>query len=288
MKWKTLVPRFLILAPLFSLLAQTGSSAPGDAGTGAPERIAPQPIPQQTATFSQTTPLTGIPQSPIVASPFGCSPSGSVCLDVFLPPAFEQRTLVSISSTGRTTSFPIPNSFTDPSPVGYSASENHVYVMIEGKKNDPGAVSTNPVAGPPGQSAAARTGQFYLLQFKNDGTFEDAVRIENASPLLRFAAFPSGKLLVAGFEAVNQSPQLVVMDRDGDNRHPLDLGASGLYNSENLRRSFPELQGTDRIDDLARVESNMQFVSYGEHILLVQARTTYPSSKLAREEFSAA
>lgn len=211
--------KFWTVALLLAGAQAFGQANPATAAGGSLDEWSQ--LPRQVVTFSGNTPLSGLPHSPAITLPLRCSPQGDAFLEILLPPDFRQRSLVSISAAGKVTTYITPDMFENMLPITYFPAEKHLYKLIAAqKKSAAGGGSAS--AGEPGTTSHAPS-DFYVLKYKDDGTFEDVHKLDVSLVPVRLGAFPSGKLLVGGYETVNHAPQFLVMDSDGNNSHPIDL-----------------------------------------------------------------
>jgi hypothetical protein len=258
---------------LLSTIPPPGQSAP-DSRSGAGKVADPwAQLPVTTLTFTHAADLSGLPQSPLLLDPLQCTPKGALFFQIPLPPKFMTRAFVSVTAKGKVTVN--DHAANLPGFEGFRQGEvfpgdKDVYELVEGRYRPPDQ-PVNGIGEQPGW------GEF-IAKYAADGTLESLIPLTHVSFVpMKFAVLPSGRFVVLGKNYPNMEPELVMLDSDGTNPVPLDLFGSRFYSIQELSRFYPGVaQDNTEGNGLDRVLSAVQFVSYGENVLLVQTGTTFP------------
>lgn len=264
-----------IVSLLLAAASVFGQTAPANdpAEKGAAERVSWATLPQETLTFSRRILPEGLPQSPAITAPLRCSPNGTPFMEFPLPPTFMTRALVSVTKTGKVTTYASGNNIPglqDVSQIAYFPQDKYVYYLVEARENSflPAALDKSPK-------------RYYSVKYSADGTLESTTPLDITTGPLRIGVFPSGALAVIGVDPVEHIPQLVLLDSKGSNSHLVDIDGDGLYDPGRLRRFYPKAADSDPAGSgLSLVASSTQFVSNGDNLLLVQMGTDYPILEL--------
>ena len=255
-----------------SVLGQT-APAKSPAAEGAAKRVSWTALPQESLTFSRRVVPEGLPQSPAITAPLRCSPNGTPFMEFPLPPTFMTRALVSVTKSGKVTTYASGNNIPglqDVSQIAYFPQDKYVYYLVEARENSflPADSDKSPR-------------RYYSVKYAADGTLESTTPLDITTGPLRIGIFPSGALAIMGVDPVEHIPQLVLLDSKGSNSHLVDIDGAGLYDPGQLRRFYPKAADSDPGGSgSSLVASSTQFVSYGDNLLLVQMGTDYPIVEL--------
>lgn len=229
-------------------------------------------LPTTTLDFSHAVALSGIPQSPFIVEPLQCSPKGTAFIRVPLPPKFMTQSLISVTKDGKAAikvSGGNPPGFDHFSLTAYFPGDKGIYALGQGWKHAPGEV------GGFGQSRPHR--EQVILKYGEDGSLDSVIRLHISFTPFRFAVLPSGRFIVIGQSYPDNAPVLDLLDRDGENPRLLDLFGSGLYGSGSLRQHYSgQRYGGPGESAMSRALGAVQFVSYGDDVLLVQMGSDFP------------
>lgn len=228
-----------------------------------------------TLTFTHAAELSGLPQSPFIVTPPQCTPNGDLFFQVPLPPKFMTRAFVTVNPAGKTSvntqAASVPG-FENFRQGAVFPGEHYVYELVEGRYRSPDKPATDPGENPP-------WGEF-IAQYLADGAIKSIIPLTHISRTfipMAFAVLRSGRFVVVGKDFTNLAPEAVMLDRTGAKPQPLDLFGSEYYSIPELSRFYPEVNHDNPAGTgLDRVLSYVQFVSYGENVLLVERGTNFP------------
>jgi hypothetical protein len=223
-------------------------------------------VPERTLKFAPVQSDSTTPISPVTSVP-ECGPDGSLFLDMLDPKDLKKHTLISFYKEKSQTYSPsaIPD-LHDVTIFGFYPSGKIVGFLVRGTKEMSGG------AGGPGKSPAgfAWSGYHnYVVEFSPDGSYKDLVELPVSYQLSRLAIFPSGEFLVAGYDQVNSTARLLLLDSSGRISRTLDMPASrifssGPYGSIEAARASRELIST------------LAFTPYGQDILVWRGGNSDP------------
>lgn len=260
---------------LLSGVPLPGQSAP-DSHPAADKAARADPwaqLPITTLTFTHAAELSGLPQSPFIINPLQCTPRGSLFFQIPLAPKFLTHALVTVTAKGELTIN--THAANVPGFDGFRQGaafprDQHIYEMVEGRYRPPDQPA-NGIGEQPGW------GEF-IAKYAADGSLESLLPLTHISfPPMRFAVLPSGRFVLLGKDYPNMAPELVMLDRTGANPYPLDLFGSQFYSTRELSQFYPGVAHDNPVGNgLDRVLSAVEFISYGENVLLVQTGTNFP------------
>lgn len=265
-----ILPSILLL--LAANLAGQTHNGPGVASKKTSDSAAWSEIPQDTIAFSRSIPLLGMPQSPLITAPQQCSSNGTLFLEALTPPDYMSRALVSVTKSGKVTPFMGSAGalgLTQVRKIGFFPRNKNVYYLVEARETKLGASKVSPV-------------EDFILRYSASGALESMVRLKISIFPDKFAALPSGRFVVTGIDPVNDSPMLEMLNRHGEPLFPLDLAGSGLYSATKLRQFYKGGHGPDA-KNMSSITSAVQFVSYGEDVLLLQTGTNDPVLQIGKD-----
>src|SRR5579872_3279345 len=264
----------IICILLFTIVSLPGQSPDSQTVVGKAAQGDPwSQLPISTLNFIHTADLSGLPQSPFILNPFQCTPRGDLLFQVPLPPKFVTRAFVTVTVKGKATMNSGATNiagFEDIRQGAVFPRDQHVYEYIEGRYRRPGQPVNGTLEEP-------RWGEF-IAQYAADGSFESLVPLTHISftPMV-FAVLPSGSFVLVGKDFTNMAPVLVMLDRMGRNPQPLDLFGSPSYSTQGLSQFYPGVAHDNPAGTgLDRVLNAVQFLSYGDDVLLVQTGTNFP------------
>ena len=236
-------------------------------------------LPQEALKFSKQILPSGVPQSPAMTAPIECSPRGSAFLQIPMPPTFmpASDTFVAINKDGGATVFPKVSrlqGYVDVAPIAYFPGDGAVYALVQARKQLPPEE--------PGEAPSKGPLLFLIVRYSEDGSIEATHTLDtfnNSFLPEKFAPIPSGGFIVMGVQPLNNVLETFLLDSDGLNPREIDLSGSGLYSSGKLSKFFGEknrslAHGGPGLNSLAL--GAIQFVPYGDDVLLVQTGTNYP------------
>jgi hypothetical protein len=234
-------------------------------------------LPVTTLTFSHTAELSGLPQSPFIMNPLQCTPRGALFFQIPLPPKFMTRAFVFVTAKGKMTvdadAANVPG-FEEFRQLEVFPRDEHVYGIVEGRHRPPGQ--------PPNEAGEQPPWGEFVVEYAAEGSIESLIPLTQISfTPMKFGVLPSGRLVLAGKDLANLAPVLVMLDRAGNNPYPLDLFGSQFYSTQRLSQFYPEV-GHDNPagTGIDRVLSSVQFVSYGNNLLVVQTGTNFPVAEI--------
>ena len=269
----------IICSFLFSTISLSGQSAP-DSHSAAGKAAQEDPWAQlaiATLTFTHAAELSGLPQSPFLISPFQCTPKGAVFFQIPLPPRFTTRAFVSVTAKGKVTvnadAANVPG-FDEFRQLAVFPRDEHVYGIVEGRYRPPDQLANGTGEKPP-------WGEF-VVKYAAAGSIESLIPLTHISfTPTRFAVLPSGRFVLVGKDFTNLAPELVMLDASGANPYPLELFASQVYSTRELSQFYPGVARDNPAGTgIDRVLSSVQFVSYGDNVLLVQTGSNFPVAEI--------
>lgn len=248
--------------PLPGQSSSNSSSPPGRAAQADPWGQ----LPVTTLTFVHAAKLSGLPQSPLIMSPLQCTPAGALFFQLPLPPKFMTHAFVTVTAKGRVTVNAHAANISGFDGFRQGAvfpRDKYVYEMVEGQY------------GAAGEKPAWKE---FIAKYETNGSLKSLIPLTHiSSPPIRFAVLPSGRFILLGKDYATMEPLLVMLDNDGTHPLPLDLFGSQFYSTRELNRFYPRVAHDNPVGNgLDRVLSAVQFVSYGENVLLVQTGTNFP------------
>lgn len=252
-----------------------GQAAPARhaSSEGAPKAVSWADLPHESLAFPHPFIPEGLPHSPAITAPLRCSPNGTPFLEFPLPPTFMTRALVSVTKSGKVTTYASGNSvpgLQQVSQIAYFPQDKYVYYLVEGRENS---------FIPAGSDKSSR--HYYSLRYSEDGTLDSTTPLDITTGPVRIGAFPSGALAIMGVDPIEHYPQLILLDSGGKNSRLVDIDSARRYESDQLRHFYPGASQSDPGGSgLSAVASAVQFLSYGDDLLLVQMGTNYPVLEL--------
>jgi hypothetical protein len=253
---------FLAAVPAFS---QAPPPAPAQATEATPAQA--EVLPERTLKFSPVESNSTMAVSPVTSLP-QCDTEGYLFLDMLDPKDLKKHTLVSFR--GKESHTYLPSAISDLRDVtvfGFFPSTSEVGFLVRGTKGSPGSPG-------PGKSPAGidwSSYHSYIAKFDRDGNYKGSIEIPASYQLTRFAIFPSGDFLVAGFDQLNTAVRLLLVKSSGEISKTIDLpgartsaAADASYHSVEAARATTKLMGT------------IMFTPYKEDILVWRMNSTDP------------
>lgn len=226
-------------------------------------------IPERTLNFSAVDLGSGssIDISPVTSLP-QCDTGGSLFLDMLDPKDLKKHTAVSFRVGESQTYLPsaIPD-LHDMFILGFYPSSSEVAFLVRGTKDLPG--SSGPNTSPAGITWSSY--HTYIAEFKRDGSYKGTIQLPISYKIARFAIFPSGELLVLGYDELNSVIRLLLLNSSGDVQRTIDLPASRSPIAGTTPYHSPS-----GATAMSKVLASFEFTPYKEDILVWRANNNDP------------
>ena len=182
-------------------------------------------IPIHALSFQETGPVAGLASAPALRLPFQCLADGTLFLNVVTPPpdlgsaAVSENVLTLYAVRNRKAQKLVVNSvpgLKDLYIQDFFPAGDHIVFLVSAK-----AVSQNasheggPRSGTQLADAEESNMNNYLITLGLDGQYRDKLIVPNDLILDRFGVFPSGEVIVAGYDRAGNQPMLRLLDPRG-------------------------------------------------------------------------
>jgi len=268
------------LAAVFSLLLTFLSAGYAQVTSGAASKL--QDAPLYRISFERREPVSGIDAPPLFKLPFGCTRDGTAFITMlpagglaqgpqFAPPPLL---LVSVSPSGQARTFPIDQSteqLYNSRELDHYPSDSTVVFLVEAAQEK--KLTTRTYTSKDGNSqqysdnSAER--HMYLLFFDREGNHKRTLELSTSFRPIRIGIFPSGTLLAYGYSEQDHAPKLAMLKQDGTLLRFLQPEEGSTPNS-----IFQTKDGSGK--GPAVYVAPTEFVSFGDSILLVHNKSTFP------------
>ncbi len=256
---------FLLLATAVPALSQTPASVPNVATNAVPAQA--EIIPERSLKFTPVDSDSTIALSP-ATRPAQCDTEGYLFLDMQDPKNLDKHTVVSIR--GKESQTYLPSAISDLHDIfiyDFFPSKSKVGFLVRGTKEPPG--SPGPGKSPAG--IAWSSYHNYIAEFDRNGSYKESVELPASYRLSHLAIFPSGEFLVTGYDQLNSTVRLLLLNSSGQISRNIDLPGS---------RTPAAGDAPNRSVEAARATRNLMgsiiFTPYNEDILVWRANTNDP------------
>ena len=183
-------------------------------------------LPTVTLNFEDPKPIPGLPAASAFVNPIDCSPDGIPFVEFIMPKDFGPQAVYSLDPKGgHAYSLSAVPGLYDPGFVrSYFVSDSTVGLLVTATKDKttaPNTISIGP--GFPPKHVYTGAHRDYLVEFDRDGSYKKAVELLKRYDFRRLAALPDDTLLALAYDRVNAVPLLLVLDSDGEIKHPIEL-----------------------------------------------------------------
>jgi hypothetical protein len=212
------------------------------------------------------------PEDAFIGYPF-CSSNGTTFLDVVHHPGFESQTLVGISPKAELSTYRIGAALglVNATVLSVDATSSDVYTLVTAEKLDVLRKHDLDPASADAKTASEYYGSF-VLRFASELASPDEIAIDLPFQPLRLAVTSRDTMMILGFDSVNQSPVLAVIDHEGQLVREIDANNS-FGSAEQIAAGAPQSLKNQSMPDssaeLATVLSAAQWVHYGDSLLLL-------------------
>jgi hypothetical protein len=268
--------RGTIVLFLIHLSVAIFASAQKPAKPKAAERSRSSVTPLYSISFQRGEPVAGVAASRAIALPFQCTSDGTVFVDMMLqslPSSVPVEQLVSIPPSGEAHEFRL-DQVTDLYDVlgkGYYASESSVAFLViaasEDKQGKEAYVTSDGTKHEVVRNLADH--HDYIVIFDREGNYNKKLQMEDTFAVQRLGAFPSGAFLVLGFDKLDHSPRLALLQDDAKFLRFLEL-----HKGDAPRTMFGMKDRPGK--GVAIYIAPSQLVPHGDSILIVQNKTNFP------------
>ena len=253
---------FLVLSASLTAEAQTSGKA-FDPAANSPhlEKGLEMDPPARVLDFRYDGIISGIEPSPIFNAFIPCTSDGS---------AYIEMTSV---DTGEETLYRIHDSVAHRFSPGkipglerveyrtFFSTESAIAYLVSGIRLLSNTIQSNSPTDK-GVGALDRAPKFYVAMFNNEGVFEKLVELPDNLEASHAALFPSGDLLVSGFDQTNKTPRLLLLNQSGQLIKAIQQTTAYAVTSGDFER--------------IKFAAATTLVSHGEDILAWRLNTTDP------------
>ena len=276
--------RALLVASLVVGLAlcANGQSRP------APRQKSPAPpTPVWRISFQPGDPISGFIASPVVKGAYQCTSDGTVFTN-FIENAAEgaiidtlHLPLASISPSKQVFRFQIAHvdGLHDVQEIDHFASESEVVFLVSAAledkptkqryRHDDGSISEETINGAPYHR--------FAIIFDREAKFQSTIQLDDAFEVQQLGIFPSGLFLAYGFDEVDRSSKIALLNSDGTILKYLQMD-DGVMPKTAFGKP-PNWKGPEIFVDAQHqsiVLRSVQFVAFRTSIVVVQSQTRYP------------
>jgi hypothetical protein len=256
---------FLLLVTAVPAFSQTPASVPKPATNAVPAQ--PEIIPQRTLKFTPVDADSTIAISPVTTLP-QCDTEGYLFLGLLDPKDLNKHTVVSLR--GKQSQTYLPSAISDLHDLfifDFFPSKSKVGFLVRGAKEPPGSPG-------PGKSRAGiawNNYHNYIAEFDRNGSYKESIELPVSYHLSRLAIFPAGEFLVAGYDQLNSSVRLLLLNASGQIVRTIDLpGSRTPAAGDAPNRSIEAAQATTKL------MGSIVFTPYNEDILVWRANKNDP------------
>jgi hypothetical protein len=261
------------MLPVLFVLATTLCTLDIDAQSSPQTKAAtPSKTPEEDITssptivvFSDPQAISGAVSSPAILTPIVCTSDGTVMVAQMVPPTYGLR-IVATSSSKPTESVVVDESkvpgFSRIHLLTYSANRSEIALFAEGEKTHLTASSAPLVP----------EDNRYMLIFDRAGVFQKAIPLDVPFEPMRFGILPSGDFMMTGLDRTNNLPKVAIVGEDGKLVRFIDIE---LETGDQLHKAFETTSATNT-DETIKVLSVQEIVPFGDDLLLVSPRSSFP------------
>ncbi|HEU5351600.1 MAG TPA: hypothetical protein VFU55_08385 [Terracidiphilus sp.] len=179
-----------------------------------------------TLNFEDPKPIPGVPASSAFVEPILCSPDGIPFVELVQPKDFGPQSVYSLNPKGgRAYSIDaVPGLYDTGAIHGYFVSDSMVGLLVTATKDKttaPNMVSFGP--GFPPKHVYTGKHHDYLVEFDRDGSYKKTLELPEHYDFWRLAALPDDTFIALAYDRVSAQPLLLVLDSDGEIKHPIEL-----------------------------------------------------------------
>lgn len=213
---------FCLILFASAAFAQTPKSRPEKADT--PTDIAIQSdVPRKTLDFKVVDPGVSVNISPVTAFPPQCATDGALFLDELDLRDLNSHTVVSIhGAKSQTYLLSDVSDLHDIHLWSFFPSDSIVGFLVRATRGLPSA----PVPGRSPIGVSWSDYHNYVVEFDRDGSYKKSIQLPIFYSLSHLAIFPSGEFLVSGYDKLNSTARLLLLDSSGQIVRTLDMPAS--------------------------------------------------------------
>ncbi|HUY81012.1 MAG TPA: hypothetical protein VMU92_04750 [Acidobacteriaceae bacterium] len=233
-------------------------------------------LPAVALNFEDPKPIPGVPAAGAFVQPILCSPDGIPFVEFLMPKDFGPQSVYSLNPKGgRVYSVKAVPGLYDVSFLrGFFVSDSVVGLLVRATKDKataPNTVSIGP--GFPPKHVYTGAHYDYLVEFDRDGSYKKTLELPEHYDFWKVAALPDDTFIALAYDRVNAVPLLLVLDSDGEIKHPIELPNAMVGNPTMAQGE------TDGMRTEMAAESSMSwwlFATARKDILLYQAHTNAP------------
>jgi len=238
------------------------------------------PVPTYKVSFERRDAVAGVSATPVIKLPFVCTSDGTIYVSFVStvparaglpppPPGPPPTLLASVPPGGRGQTFrldQIPGLYVS-NEVDHYASDSEVIFLVRGSRENKPTKQSYSVGSYQGEFTSNMAEQhLYLVSFSRGGEYRRAVEMGDTLSVQKLAVFPSGALLVSGFDERDYSPRLALLKEDGTVSRFLQIPKGGMPTSMVSAKDAAE----------PRTVALTELVTMGTSILVIQDKTAFP------------
>lgn len=224
-------------------------------------------IPERILKFTPVDSDSSIAISPVTSLP-QCDTEGYLFLDMLDPKDLKKHTVVSFRGKESQTYSPSAISdLHDISIYGFFPASSRVGFLVRGTKDRPGS----PGAGKSPAGIDWSSYHNYVAEFNRDGSYKGSIELPVSYQVYHLAIFDSGEFLVSGYDQLNSTVRLVLINASGQIAKNIDLpGSSTPAGGDAPYRSVEAAKGTTRL------MGSIVFTPYKDDILVWRLNSNDP------------